>query len=107
MAEAKMKRTARMDVTIQLGSVLPEITSTPEERLQALKDAREILSSTSGSVAGALFGSNKGGSQYADPLPLFRVADYITTGHDYFDTHPDIEGSDDAELNDDKDDTNE
>jgi hypothetical protein len=85
------KTTATVDVEVRIGSLLPNVTSTSEERLQALRDAKAILAGTEG-ITKAFFGdAQKGGSQYPDPYPLFRVAEYITTGHDYNDTHPKIE----------------
>lgn len=69
---------------------LPLITtSTPAERLQALKDSRDILASKPEEVKPTIFG---GGSAKHAPAPapedMLRLAEYITTGHDYKDTHP-------------------
>lgn len=69
---------------------LPLITtSTPTERLQALKDARELLTSKPGETNGSIFGGGGKEAVYAPaPDELLRLAEYITTGHDYKDTHP-------------------
>lgn len=82
---------ATVDVEVRVNNLLPNITSTPGERLQALKDAKELLAGTDGMMKAFMGSAQKGGSQYPDPMPLFRVADYITTGHDYFDTHKAVE----------------
>jgi hypothetical protein len=64
-------------------------TSTPEARLQALKDSRELLTSTPGETKGAIFGGGSVETVYApDTAEMIRMAEYITTGHDYRDTHP-------------------
>ncbi|ALY10588.1 hypothetical protein FDH86_gp053 [Arthrobacter phage Tank] len=70
---------------------LPTITdSTPAQRLQALKDARDLVAGEapkSGLVAA--FGSDAPkGAGATSAEALIRLAEYITTGHDYADTHP-------------------
>lgn len=71
---------------------LPSVeTSTPAERLQALKDAKELMtSSPSGGLASAFIGEQKPGvgGKPSAITSLIRVAEYISTGHDYRDTHP-------------------
>ena len=57
-------------------TALPEVKSTMEERIKALQVAKPLLTSTT-------FMSATG----AGVIELIRVAEYITTGHDYFDTH--------------------
>jgi hypothetical protein len=56
---------------------LPEVKSSIEERTKALQTAKPLLSATS-------FASTSG----AGVMDLMRLAEYITTGHDYLDTHP-------------------
>lgn len=56
---------------------LPRVESTQQERIEALRVGREVLGEKQ------IF--RQGG---VDPTPLLRVAEYVTTGHDYFDTHP-------------------
>lgn len=65
---------------------LPKPPSTMSERIEALQEAKPLLSSQS-------FISSTG----AQVLDLIRVAEYITTGHDYLDTHPCEEESADTE----------
>jgi hypothetical protein len=68
-------------------SHLPEVTSTPEERLAALKEAKALLFVPAAFSNGPLTSAKvEGNAPTADQL--FRVAEYITTGHDYLDTHP-------------------
>lgn len=64
--------------------VLPSPDSTSKERLQALKDVKPILGASG--MAGAIVG----GSPLVDDL--LRLADYVTVGHDYKDTHPEAHG---------------
>lgn len=64
--------------------VLPSPDSTSKERLQALKDVKPILGASG--MAGAIVG----GSPLVDDL--LRLADYVTVGHDYKDTHPESTG---------------
>lgn len=68
-------------------SHLPEVTSTSAERLNALKEAKALLFIPGAEVTGPF---SKSSTQPVAPQPdeLFRVAEYITTGHDYLDTHP-------------------
>jgi hypothetical protein len=68
-------------------SHLPEVTSTSAERLAALREAKALLFVPGAEVTGFL---SKSSTQPIAPQPaeLFRVAEYITTGHDYLDTHP-------------------
>lgn len=69
---------------------LPEITSTPAERLQALKDSKDLMSGAQPGGFSALFASSGSTPGHGnDAIDGFlRLADYITTGHDYLDTHP-------------------
>lgn len=69
---------------------LPTIkTSTPAERLQALKDSRELLLSEPGESKSTIFGGGSTEARYApETFEMIRLAEYITTGHDYRDTHP-------------------
>lgn len=55
----------------------PVHPATMAERIEALKVAKPLLAETN-------FMKNGG----AGPTALIRVAEYITTGHDYKDTHP-------------------
>lgn len=66
---------------------LPEVTSTSAERLEALKEAKALLFAPT-VESKTMFGSNASMSAIPTPENLFRVAEYITTGHDYADTHP-------------------
>lgn len=56
----------------------PAVPSTMEDRTKALQAAKPLLSDK------AFLTNGK-----ADVEPLIRVAEYITTGHDYLDTHSD------------------
>lgn len=69
---------------------LPTIkTSTPDERLQALKNSRELLLSEPGESKSTIFGGGSKDSRRApETFEMIRLAEYITTGHDYRDTHP-------------------
>lgn len=64
--------------------------STPEERLQALKDSKGVMSGSTPVGIMGMFGGTKAtpghGTEAIDGL--MRLADYITTGHDYRDNHP-------------------
>lgn len=68
-------------------SHLPEVTSTPEERLAALREAKALLFVPAQLSSGPL-NSSKADGKAPTADELFRVAEYITTGHDYLDTHP-------------------
>lgn len=70
---------------------LPFVSAvTPAERLQALKDARDLVAgepAKTGLVAA--FGTIESrGAGATSTEALIRLAEYITTGHDYDDTHP-------------------
>lgn len=70
---------------------LPAIeTSTPDERLEALKEAKTLMSGNEATGGfGAMLGSKSAPGASADAIDGFiRLAEYITTGHDYRDTHP-------------------
>lgn len=72
---------------------LPEISaSTPAERLKALQDAKDLMSSsgTQGGLTEAFFGRTKSAPGTSSGVidGFLRLAEYITTGHDYADTHP-------------------
>lgn len=68
---------------------LPAVTATPAERLQALKDAKELMTGTPEISTGGIFGGNTTKPRdFFDADEAIRVAEYITTGHDYKDTHP-------------------
>lgn len=72
---------------------LPNIdTTTPEQRLQALRDAKELMSGNgnNGGVIAAIAGNAKAapGTSVEAISGFLRLAEYITTGHDYLDTHP-------------------
>lgn len=68
-------------------SHLPEVTSTPAERLDALKEAKALLFVPSVESKN-IFGTSASAAKAPATPDLFRVAEYITTGHDYLDTHP-------------------
>lgn len=65
-------------------------TSTPTERLQALKDAKELMSGGGpGGIMAAIGGTKTTPGTSIEAISGFlRLAEYITTGHDYLDTHP-------------------
>ena len=67
-------------------------TSTPDQRLQALKDAKDLMSSNGnkGGIMTAFVGENKTapGASHEVITGMIRLGEYITTGHDYSDTHP-------------------
>lgn len=64
-------------------------TSTPAERLAALKDAKELMAGTPETSTGGIFGgATTKPRDFFDTAEAIRIAEYITTGHDYKDTHP-------------------
>lgn len=72
-------------------TALPLIeTSTPAERLAALQDAKKLMSGAEPGGFAALFSASAPtpgpGREAIDGF--IRLAEYITTGHDYKDTHP-------------------
>lgn len=68
-------------------SHLPEVTSTPEERLAALRESKALLFVPAAFSSGGISTAKvEGKAPSVDEL--LRVAEYITTGHDYLDTHP-------------------
>lgn len=69
---------------------LPMIeTSTPDQRLEALRNAKELLAGSPVVKSGGPFsGSNTEPQDLVSPTEMIRMAEYITTGHDYRDTHP-------------------
>lgn len=70
---------------------IPNVPGTPETRIAALKESRELLKQEPKVAAPAIFG---GGTTTTEPGPvagsteLINLATYIETGHSYFDTHP-------------------
>lgn len=65
--------------------------STPKERLEALKASKDLMSGNgSGGIMKAIAGDTKQAPGHgAESIDGFiRLADYITTGHDYRDNHP-------------------
>ena len=67
-------------------SHLPEVTSTSNERLAALKEAKALLFVPTSENKSVFGGTVTSAAPVTDEL--LRVAEYITTGHDYLDTHP-------------------
>jgi hypothetical protein len=68
---------------------LPAVTASAADRLQALKDSQEILAGQPEVTSGGIFGGNSTKPRnIVDTDELIRLAEYITTGHDYKDTHP-------------------
>jgi hypothetical protein len=70
---------------------LPTIeTSTPADRLRALQDAKKLMSGAEPGGFAAMFTASAStpgpGREAIDGF--IRLAEYITTGHDYKDTHP-------------------
>ena len=68
---------------------IPAVPGTPESRIAALKEARELLKGDPKVTSPAIFG---GGAtepgKVAGPYELISLATYIETGHDYSDLHP-------------------
>lgn len=68
---------------------IPNVPGTPESRIAALKESRELLKQDPKVTTPAIFG---GGAtepgQVGDATSLIRLATYIETGHDYLDLHP-------------------
>lgn len=68
---------------------IPAVEGTPESRIAALREARELLKGEPKTTSPAIFG---GGStepgEVAGSTELLNLATYIETGHSYFDTHP-------------------
>jgi hypothetical protein len=63
--------------------------STPEQRLEALKAAKDLMAGSPETTTGGIFGnSTTKPRDYFDATEAIRIAEYITTGHDYRDTHP-------------------
>ena len=59
---------------------LPEVTSTMTERSKALDAAKILLAARTPFTTAAV-----------DVTSLMRLAEYIATGHDYYDTHPSVD----------------
>lgn len=70
---------------------LPAVKSTSAERLQALKDAKLLVTSTPGDGGMVEVFNGKKPTPTPDVHAMLRVAEYITTGHDYMDTHDERE----------------
>lgn len=89
MAEAK---DLNVKVRIKFDTEYPTVPSSIEERTQALKDARALLTSSSngGGIVGAFAGVQQTGVPPTGDgtLALMRLAEYMVVGHDYLDTHP-------------------
>ena len=68
---------------------IPNVEGTPESRIAALRESRDLLKGEAKTTGPAIFG---GGSQepgqVANSTELINLATYIETGHSYFDTHP-------------------
>lgn len=68
---------------------IPNVPGTPESRLAALKESRQLLKGEAKVSGPAIFG---GGvtepGDVASSTELINLATYIETGHSYFDTHP-------------------
>jgi hypothetical protein len=68
---------------------IPAVEGTPESRIAALRESRDLLKGEPKTTSPAIFG---GGStepgQIAGSTELINLATYIETGHSYFDTHP-------------------
>lgn len=77
-------------VDVRFDAKYPKVPSTITERINALRVSKELVTGGGNSVAGQLFGNQtQAVRQSAEGvLTLLRLAEYITTGHDYFDTHP-------------------
>lgn len=73
-----------------LYSELPLIeTSTPGQRLDALLHAKNLLAGDPVVKSGGPFSGNSTEPQdVVSSTEMIRLAEYITTGHDYRDTHP-------------------
>ena len=68
---------------------IPAVEGTPESRIAALKESRELLKGEPKVTAAGMFASaGTIGGDVAGPGDLIRLATYIETGHDYRDTHP-------------------
>lgn len=68
---------------------IPAVDGTPESRIAALREARELLKEEPKTSAPAIFGgTTTDPGAVAGPSALIRLATYIETGHDYADTHP-------------------
>jgi hypothetical protein len=68
---------------------IPNVPGTPESRITALKESRELLKGEPKTVTGAIFsGSATEPGATAGSTELINLATYIETGHSYFDTHP-------------------
>jgi hypothetical protein len=87
MAEAKP---VSVHVDVKFDTKYPKPPSTQQERIDALREAKSLVIGRDASVAGTLFGNATGAIRQNDEgvLTLLRLAEYITTGHDYLDTHP-------------------
>lgn len=77
-------------VDVRFDAKYPKVPSTITERINALRVSKELVTGGGNSIAGQLFGNQtQAVRQSAEGvLTLLRLAEYITTGHDYFDTHP-------------------
>ena len=68
---------------------IPAVEGTPESRIAALREARDLLKGEPKVTTAGMFGSGGTiGGEVAGSSDLIRLATYIETGHDYNDTHP-------------------
>ena len=68
---------------------IPNVPGTPQSRIAALKESRELLKEEPSTTKASMFGGetlNPG--SVGSATELIRLATYIETGHDYKDTHP-------------------
>jgi hypothetical protein len=89
MAEAK---DLNVKVRVVFDTNYPKVPSSMTERINALREAKGLVTASDKGVSGVIFG-NQSGVPPTDTgvLTLLRLAEYITTGHDYLDTHPVVE----------------
>lgn len=74
MAEA---RDMEVKVDIRFDTSYPKVPSTMQERMEAARVAKPLLA-----------GITPLSSTAVGVSELIRMAEYLATGHDYFDTHP-------------------
>lgn len=74
---------------------LPDVTNqTPEERISALHEAKNLVTAIPGNGGITEVFSGRKAMPAPDVDSMIRVAEYINTGHDYRDTHDEREEPD-------------
>lgn len=67
---------------------IPNVPGTPESRLAALKESRELLKGEPATKPVMFAGNSTEPGKVAESAELINLATYIETGHAYADLHP-------------------